>query len=95
MGTRSIIALAAPMPDEKATAVPCSSAPRADSRASVVGALSRAYSMEPPAWKADAGTMGVFSGRSGPGSGRPALTTTVSMCRGRRSDGSRAAVDTG
>ncbi len=70
------------MPDEKAIAVPCSSAPRASSRAEVVGAASRAYSMEPPAWNADAGTIGVFSGWSGPGAGRPALTTIVSMDNG-------------
>ena len=60
-------AFAAAMPEENATAVPCSSAPRASSRAEVVGAASRAYSMEPPAWNAEAGTIGVFSGWSGPG----------------------------
>ncbi len=60
------------MPEEKATAVPCSSAPMASSSADVVGAASRAYSMEPPAWNADAGTIGrvqrlVRTGRRAPG----------------------------
>ena len=75
-------ALAAAMPEENATAVPCSRAPIAYSRAEVVGAASRAYSMEPPAWKAEAGTIGVLSGWSGPGAGRPALTTIVSTDKG-------------
>ena len=70
------------MPDEKATAVPCSRAPIASSRAEVVGAASRAYSMEPPAWNEEAGTIGVLSGWSGPAAGRPALTTMVSTDRG-------------
>ncbi len=51
----------------------------AASSAVVVGADSRAYSTVPPAWKDEAGTIGVFSGWSGPGAGRPALTMTVSI----------------
>ena len=73
-----MIALAAAMPDENAIAVPCSRAPIAASRALVVGAYSREYSMVPPAWKAEAGTMGVFRGWSGPAGGLPVLTTRVS-----------------
>ena len=65
------------MPEEYATAVPPSSAPMACSRAVVLGACSRAYSMSPPAWNDDAGTMGALRGWPGSAGGRPALTARV------------------
>ena len=60
--------------------MPCSRAPRASSRAEVVGAASRAYSMEPPAWNDGRGHDRACSAAGpGPAAGRPALTTIVSI----------------